>query len=321
MIISGAAVSESLSKQHQRNASLYLKELLASEPYSDLWKRYPTERKRDLPRISITRVISDHLWERGESIEGNGLRLKVSRALNKDNPRVTSEVLELFARAFKMSDTDVEILRNHLRGNGLQRIHVGELSPPEDRRSISMPYQTIGLREYHFIGRDGNPTMHRTIRDIRSTVPRLESVRYVFDTNEIEVERINGGELGNPYRFSNSMAAVDIVLPRPLGISDEHSLEFVSRFKNLRPLDPNFRRAAHGRIEDLSVRVEFHADRLPSRVWWAEWKDYRPPNDLVLARTPVTLDSEHAVFHRLHVAENTVVGFEWEFTPPPAERA
>ena len=44
-----------------------------------------------------------------------------------------------------------------------------------------------------------------------------------------------------------------------------------------------------------SRRAEgFHPDRLPRRVWWAEWQDYRVPDPAILHRQAVTLDAEHA---------------------------
>jgi hypothetical protein len=48
-------------------------------------------------------------------------------------------------------------------------------------------------------------------------------------------------------------------------------------------------------------------------VWWAEWKDYRDPNDLIAHREPVRLDGENAVYHYVEVMENAVAGFIWEF--------
>ncbi|THV42125.1 hypothetical protein [Glycomyces buryatensis] len=305
---------EPSSKQHQRNTSLYLQELLASESYSFHWRRYPTERQRQLPRISVARVLAGYLLRRGETFNEKGIRDKVSRAFSSREPIIPEDTLKLFIQAFEISDIDAETLRKLRRGEGLQRVAVRDLPEPENGLPPPPPYQIIGLREYHYIGSDGNPTIHRTIRDIRSTADRLESIRYTFDTDQVDVKQINGGTPSDPYLLPNGLSTVDITLPRPLGIADDHSIEFVTRFKNRELLDPNFRRVAHRRIEGLSIRVEFHPECLPAKVWWAEWKDYRPPNDEVISRQPVALDAEHAVYHRLHAAERAVVGFEWEFS-------
>ncbi|MDQ2874995.1 MAG: hypothetical protein M3Y33_09465 [Actinomycetota bacterium] len=47
----------------------------------------------------------------------------------------------------------------------------------------------------------------------------------------------------------------------------------------------------------------FHPGRLPQRVWWAEWQDYREPDPATRYRQPVTLDAEHAACHRLDVLD------------------
>jgi hypothetical protein len=50
-------------------------------------------------------------------------------------------------------------------------------------------------------------------------------------------------------------------------------------------------------------------------VWWAEWADYREPNDRIIGRRPIALDHDHAVSHHLDVIERAVAGFVWEFPP------
>jgi hypothetical protein len=58
------------------------------------------------------------------------------------------------------------------------------------------------------------------------------------------------------------------------------------------------------------MRVEFHPDKLPSRVWWAHW-DGGDGN--VLERETATLDSQHSVQRYLRSLEKTVAGFYWEW--------
>jgi len=85
------------------------------------------------------------------------------------------------------------------------------------------------------------------------------------------------------------------------------------RFHYKETVEPCFRRVAHQRVENLSMRVEFHPEMPPRSVWWAEWKDYREPNIAILSREPLELDAEHAVERRLDILERAVAGFVWEF--------
>jgi hypothetical protein len=58
------------------------------------------------------------------------------------------------------------------------------------------------------------------------------------------------------------------------------------------------------------MRIEFHPDRLPRRVWWAHWDG---GDGTVLEREAVSLDSQHSVHRYLRSLEKTVVGFYWEW--------
>ena len=192
---------------------------------------------------------------------------------------------------------------------------VGELSPPADGALSAAQFQTIRLREYHEVGADGLPSRHRTVQTIRSLVDGLATHIYAFDLSEARVEKIEGGVPGHPYRIKGSLWAVELTLPRPLMRGEEHSLEYVTTFRADGPVEPRFRRATHRRIEDASIIVKFHPDMLPDQVWWAEWADYREPNDRIIDQRPMALDHEYAVSHHLDVIERAVAGFVWEFPP------
>src|SRR6266849_3609711 len=103
------------------------------------------------------------------------------------------------------------------------------------------------------------------MRDIESLVDGLGVYRYRFDTDRMSVERILGGTPGEPYHISGSYWAVDITLPRLVSRGQSHTLEFMSRFHAPEFDETCFRRAAHERFENITLRVEFHQSKLPAK--------------------------------------------------------
>jgi hypothetical protein len=70
------------------------------------------------------------------------------------------------------------------------------------------------------------------------------------------------------------------------------------------------RQAVLRNLENLDMRVEFHADRLPAKVWWARWDGVEGD---VIEQQQVPLDSQHAVHRFMRSVSKTVVGFRWEW--------
>ena len=303
-----------------RNAGQYLRELLRSEQqYRNRWMRHHRERERDVHQLSVAKVLAAELRRHPQrnydfDVGHEQLAHMVSRALKPTGTVLSRDTLQLFIRAFDMSDEHARLLWRQWEGDDLARVVVGQLPQPGRQGCpAASSYRTVSLREYHYLGPDGRPVTHRTARDIRSLVDGLSQCRYSFDTADVEVERISGGQPGPPYQRRGNVWAVDITLPRTLSTGDEHSLEFETRFRYLGPVETCVRRVAHERLENVVIRVEFHPARLPRKVYWAEWLDYREPWAPVVQEQPVSLDREHATDHRLDVVYRAVVGFRWEF--------
>jgi hypothetical protein len=293
-----------------RQAGQYLRELLQHDPYRNRWAWYGAQRERDVHQVAVAKVLADFLHRRDEDeVEYGQLSRRVSRALRGEV--LSRQTLVLFIRAFEISDDHAAILWRQWQGAELARVVVGELPPLV---GAELPaYRTILLHEFHYLGPDGRPQRHRTLRDIRSLVDGLDSYRYSYDTSQLSLARVIGGTASPPYQRSESVWAVDITLSRTLSQGEAHSLEFESRFRYTGPVEPCFRRVAHERLENVAIRVQFDSGRLPRYVWWTEWQDYREPDAAVLRREPLPLDAENAVYHRLDVLERAVAGFSWEF--------
>ena len=91
------------------------------------------------------------------------------------------------------------------------------------------------------------------------------------------------------------------------------TMEYITRFRYARSVEPLFRRATHRRVEDTVILVQFNPQKLPRAVWWTEWADYRESDTSVLRQETTKLDPDHAVHRHLELVERAVVGFMWEF--------
>lgn len=302
----------------RRQAGMYLRELLDG-PYRDRWARAELalrSRSGGPHQAAIARVLAAHLWENPRRPEDRCLdpeKLKdlVSRALA--GKVLSRPTVQLFVDAFEMNNEHTTVLWRQWEGVELARVVLGDLPPLRESTTEPPRYQTISLHEFHYLGADGRPASHRTIQDIRSLEDGLTTHRYTFDTQEAEVERVQGGLPGEPYPLRGSLWAVDLTLPRTLDRGEMTSMEYLTRFHYSTDVEPVFRRVAHHRFEKVVIRVEFHPDRLPHRIWWTEWVDYREPDDRIAHRQRVELDAENAVYHCLDVVERAVIGFTWEF--------
>jgi len=193
------------------------------------------------------------------------------------------------------------------------RVIVGDLPVPDDDFISPSSYQTARLCEFHEVGADGRPARHRTVQTIRALRDGVTTHRYSFDLSQARVDSIRGGTPGDPYRVKGSLWAVELTLPKPLRRFEEHTLEYVTTFRGDGPVEPYFRRAAHRRVENAAIKVTFHPEMLPARVWWAQWADYREPHDHLIERAEVAVDPAHSVSHQVAVLERAVAGFVWEF--------
>jgi hypothetical protein len=144
-------------------------------------------------------------------------------------------------------------------------------------------------------------------------VDGMASYQYRIDTPEADIKVIRGGKLGTLYQLSEQLWAVDISFNHPLRYGEEAYVDYWTNFHYSQPPATEFRRGAHRRVEHLDMRLEFHPDRLPRRLWWAEWADYRAPAEAIVEREELVLDEELSAHRYLEAIEHTVVGYHWEW--------
>jgi hypothetical protein len=311
------AMIRSTREASVRRAGHYLRELLRHDPYRRLWVIYGVRREREVHQVAVAKALASCLQDHGDGdVDYGQLTCRVSRALRGEV--LSRSTLRLFIETFQFNEEHTAALWRQWQGIDLGRVITGELpraaSSSSSSSSHNLPqYETVLLHEFHYLGPDGKPLRHRTLRNIRSLVDGLAIYRYSFDTSDLTVDRIGGGLPGSLYPLTANIWSVDIALSRALDRGEEHLLEFESTFHYNKPVEACFRRAAHERLENVAIRVEFHPDKLPRNVWWTEWRDYREPYAVPISRQSILLDMEHVAYHRLDVLDRAVAGFAWEF--------
>ncbi|MGC9669027.1 hypothetical protein ACNTMW_21020 [Planosporangium sp. 12N6] len=241
-----------------------------------------------------------------------GLVDTARRAL--DGSAIDHSTVRLFTAAFAFDGRDAARLQDMLRGSTSVRVITGEAQSLSEEYLHGGPprHQTLALHELHILGPDGSPAEHQTIQVIQSTVDGLSGYPYRFDTDELAVEVLRGGRVGERiYRVNESLYAVDILLNRPLAAGETTLTQVRTTFFYKTPPAPEFRRGVLSRAEDVTLWVKFHARRVPARVWLARWDGI--DHARVVDRQPVELDDDLAVHCRFGPIEQAVVGFHWEW--------
>src|SRR5262249_24015759 len=143
------------------------------------------------------------------------------------------------------------------------------------------------------LGPDGKPAEHQTIQVIKSTVDGLDAYPYRFDTDQLVVEVLRGGRVGDTYRVTDDFFGVDIVLDRPLARAETALMHYrpTVAYRTAPPM--GFRRGVMGTMSDVTLWVRFHPERLPSRVWQSRWD--RLDHAAIVEEHLVELDGEFSV--------------------------
>ena len=161
----------------------------------------------------------------------------------------------------------------------------------------------------HTLGPDGLPAEHQTIQVIKSTVDGLTAYPYRFDTDQLVVEVVRGGRVGDTYRVTDSFFGVDIVLNQPLAEGETALMHYRTTFLYRTPPPPEFRRGVRGTMRDVTLWLRFDPHRLPARVWLGRWDRLDHAN--LVESQPMELDGEHSVQARYDTVSDAIVGFGW----------
>jgi hypothetical protein len=267
-------------------------------------------------QAAAAKVIAEYLYDNGhpetDTQLARQLKDKVSRALSGKG--ITPGMLELIVQAFGISPHDAQRLYNLYDGHIELTEIVGSLATPTSASGIRPPgHRTTLLFEHHQVGRDGLPVHHHTQQTIYSLVEGLPSYRFRFDTADAEVRIKRGGTPGPIYPIDHGYHAIDIAFPRPLGFGESQYLDYWTNFRYSSAPPQEFRRGAYQRTEHLDMRVEFHREKIPRKIWWAEWSDHLDTSRAIVRHEQLTLDEERSAHRYLDAIQHTVVGFYWEW--------
>jgi hypothetical protein len=226
-----------------------------------------------------------------------------------DGTSLCPDTLERFIEPFDLGPRHATRLREVFNGSDCVRVIVGsELA--DLHRQIGPPrHDTLALHEMHTLGPDGLPAEHQTIQAIKSTVDSLDTYPYRFDTDQLVVEVVRGGRVGDIYRVTESLYGVDIVLDRPLARGETALMHYRTTFAYRTAPPPEFRRGVLGTMRDVTLWVQFHPDRLPARVWLGRWD--RLDHATILEQHLVEMDGDFSVQVRYDEVEDAIVGFYW----------
>jgi hypothetical protein len=301
-----------------QQAALHLRHLLLRD-YRGRWIRHQRDRERhgEVHQRAVTEVLRRFVdLNRAElayrEVSLDSLPQRVSRALRGET--LSRATLELFIDAFAFSETDSRRLRRIHDGTDKIRVLAGPsgLSPETAQALGSARARTTSVHEHHCIGADGLPAWHRTQQVIEATEDGLDRYPYRCDTNALAIEVEVGGRLSGPlYPLDGGrLFGLDILLDEPLALGDETSLTYLTLFHYDEPPPAEMRRASRQLMRNVSMRVEFHPDKIPRRVWWAVWDGMHGE---IIERDECVLRASRYVFKRVESIEQAVVGFTWQW--------
>ena len=314
----------SAAEQGRGVAASYLRQLLLKPgSYRRLWEQHVVRaRHGDINQLAVAEVLARHLWSyprRAGDAEVLPRQLKdsVSRALS--GKLLSRPLLSLFIEAFAIAASEAERLWRMYEGSSSVTVLHGRraVSPQaeSDLRAALGPrrHQTLALHDHAEIGPDRLLVRTRTMQVIEATVAGTGQIPYLYDTSALTLDVGQGcrGISRDLYQVGD-VFATHILLTRELGVGETATLEYWTTYQfqaePLTPQDCQYRRAVMGSVENVDIRVQFHPDALPARVWWATWDGV---DGAVTDQEEATLDVQHSAHRYLRSIERTVVGFHW----------
>ncbi|HEX6872365.1 MAG TPA: hypothetical protein VF163_14815 [Micromonosporaceae bacterium] len=223
--------------------------------------------------------------------------------------RLAPATLTEFIDAFHLTPRHAGRLHRLL--DGCESVRVITESDLVDLKRLDTGPQpdTLALHELHTIGPDGLPAEHQTIQVIQATTDNLTAYPYRFDTNELVVEVVRGGRVGELFRVSDGLFGVSIVLDQPLNTGETSLMHHRFTFFYKNPPPTQFRRGVLGTMRDVTLWLQFHPSRPPARIWSGVWDRLDQAN--AVEQREVRLDSDFSVQARYDSVTDSIVGFHW----------
>jgi hypothetical protein len=294
----------------------YLRMLLvrAGEPRA-AWEKYAQDvAPGEIDYAAVAQVLREHATKPTETATPTGKypTETVRAALDgtdQSGTALDTPTLNGFIDAFDLGPRHAARLRDLRSGSAAVRFITGASLSDLHRQVAPPQHETLALHELHTLGPDGLPAEHQTIQVIKAATAPIEAYPYRFDTDELVVEVVRGGHVGEMYRVAGPLYGVDIVLDRQLALGESALMHYRTTFFYRTPPPSEFRRAVLGSMRDVTLWVQFHPDRLPTRVWSGRWD--RLDDETVLDQRLVQLDGDLSVQVRYDAVVDAIVGFHW----------
>lgn len=277
-----------------------------------LWEQHcadPAAAEIDAAAVAtVLRRFEDH-QSGGRTGDATDADAQLVREVLDGGRGADADTLERFIAAFGLGPRHADQLRALLRGSDSVRVISGHALAELHRQAGPPEHTTLAVHEMHTLGPDGVPVEHQTIQVIESTVEECRAYPVRFDTDELVVEVVRGGRVGDLFRLSDTLYGVDIDLDRPLRRGESTLMHYRLSFGYRTAPPPEFRRGVLGTMKDVTLWVQFHPGRLPARVWLGRWD--RLDHATVIEEQQVELDNEYSVQARYDQVEDAIVGFHW----------
>jgi hypothetical protein len=297
--------------------------LLKPGSYRRLWEKHVVrERRGEINQLAVAEVLAEHLWSYprrpGDSeVLPRQLKDSVSRALS--GRLLSRPLLSLFIDAFAIAPSESERLWRMYEGSTSVTVLHGSRAlsaqAESDLRAALGPrrHQTLSLHDHAEIGSDRQLVRTRTMQVIEALTPGTDQIPYLYDTNALTLDVGQGcrGIARELYRVGD-VFATHILLTRELRPGETTTLEYWTTYQYpggaAAAEHCQYRRGVMASVENVDIRVQFHADALPATVWWATWDGV---DGEVTHQEAVSLDVQHSAHRYLRSMERTVVGFHW----------
>ncbi len=140
----------------------------------------------------------------------------------------------------------------------------------------------------------------------------LRTYLYRFDTDELAVEVVRGGHVGDMYKVTSTLYGVDIVLDQPLASGEKALMHYRTTFF--------YRHAAADRVpprrdghDEGRHRWGCSSTRTRCRPGCGRGRWDRADHATVIEQQLVELDGESSVQIRYDKVEDAIVGFHWSW--------
>ena len=319
-------MTDTAAEQGRGVAASYLRQLLFKPgSYRRLWEQHVVRARRgDINQLAVAEVLARHLWSYprrpGDAdVLPRQLKDSVSRALS--GRLLSRPLLSLFIDAFAIAGSEADRLWRMYEGSSSVAVLHGRraVSPQAEsdlRAALGPPrHQTLALHDHAEIGADRQLVRTRTMQVIEATAPGTGQIPFLYDTSALTLD-VGAGCRGISRDLFQvgDVFATHILLTRELAVGETTTLEYWTTYQNLgQPLTPQdcqYRRGVMASVENVDIRVQFHPDALPAKVWWATWDGV---DGEVTSQEEASLDVQHSAQRYLRSIERTVVGFHWDW--------